>query len=80
MRDFRTFPDHHNYSRTDIDDLQNWIRPLAVDAVLCTQKDLVKIALETIGDRPLWAVEIGTRIISGREALDARLAHVLAAS
>ncbi len=32
------------------------------------------------GNRPLWAVEIGTRIITGGDLFDARLAHVLAAS
>jgi len=73
---FRSFPDHHNYNRADVEDLDHWIRSLAVDAVLCTQKDLVKIALETLGDPPLWAVEIGTEIIIGRESLDARLAGV----
>ncbi len=79
VRDFRMYPDHHNYTRADIEDLARWIRPLAIDAVVCTQKDLVKIALETLGERPLWAVEIGTQIIAGRDLLDARLARALAA-
>jgi tetraacyldisaccharide 4'-kinase len=75
--DFRAFRDHHNYSRADVEELDHWIRALPVDAAVCTQKDLVKIALETLGDLPLWAVEIGTKIVSGREALDARLVSVL---
>jgi tetraacyldisaccharide 4'-kinase len=79
VRDFRTFPDHYNYTRADIEELDRWIRPLAIDAVVCTQKDLVKISLESLGDRPLWAVEIGTQIVAGRDALDARLTRVLAA-
>jgi tetraacyldisaccharide 4'-kinase len=76
---FRSFPDHHNYTRTDIEDLDRWIRSLGVDAVFCTQKDLVKIALETLGDRPLWAVEIGAQVVTGRDLLDAQLARVLSA-
>jgi len=77
---FRVFPDHHNYSRFDVEALDRWTRQLAVDAVVCTQKDLVKIALETLGDRPLWAVEIGTSIAAGRNALDAQLAHIITRS
>jgi tetraacyldisaccharide 4'-kinase len=74
---FRSLPDHHNYARADIEELERWTRTLAVDAVLCTQKDLVKVGLERLGDHPLWAVEIGTHVTAGAEALGARLEEVL---
>jgi len=77
ISDFRSFPDHHNYTRADIEELERWIRTLVVDAVLCTQKDLVKVGLERLGDHPLWAVEIGTHVTAGAEALGARLEEVL---
>ncbi len=77
--DFRAFPDHHNYTAADIDELTRWSREASIDAIVCTQKDLVKIAHESLGDRPLWAIEIGTQIIAGEEALLRRLQAVRAA-
>jgi tetraacyldisaccharide 4'-kinase len=77
IADFRSFPDHHNYTRLDIEELEHWARTLPVDAVLCTQKDLVKISLDRLGDRPLWALEIGTHVSAGAEALKARLEDAL---
>ena len=77
--DFRSFPDHHNYSPSDVEDLQRWSRETQVDAVVCTQKDLVKIAHASLGERPLWAIEIGTHIVAGEEVLLTRLNSVLAA-
>src|SRR5262245_29295130 len=74
---FRIFPDHHNYARADVEELDHWSRSLAVDATVCTQKDLVKIALDRLGDRPLWAIEIGTQVVVGEELLAARLEAVL---
>ncbi len=74
---FRSFPDHHSYTRTDVEDLERWCRGLTADAVVCTQKDLVKISLERLGERPLWAVEIGTQIVCGGDLLTARLQDVL---
>jgi tetraacyldisaccharide 4'-kinase len=74
---FREFPDHHNYSSTDIDDLQRWAGELSVDAVVCTQKDLVKLAHESLGARPLWAVKIGVKIAAGEHLIAERLANVI---
>ncbi|MFL5331131.1 MAG: tetraacyldisaccharide 4'-kinase [Gemmataceae bacterium] len=58
--DFRTFADHHNYTRTDIDGLRNWADSLPADGVvLTTQKDAVKIRLGDLAGRPLYALRIG---------------------
>lgn len=74
---FRAFPDHHPYSRQDIDDLIRWAAAAgSVVAVVTTQKDLVKIGLERLGNRPLWAVEIGVQVVSGAELLDAKLGAI----
>ncbi|MGE5192692.1 MAG: tetraacyldisaccharide 4'-kinase [Deltaproteobacteria bacterium] len=77
VADFRCFPDHHNYTRTDVRDLERWSGALSVDAVVCTQKDLVKIGLERFSEHPLWAVEIGTQITAGAGLLEALLQDVL---
>ena len=50
---FREFPDHHLYDRNDVESLVKWAAQLDVAAVACTHKDLVKLELECLGDRPL---------------------------
>jgi len=77
--ELREFPDHHRYSRADVESLTGWAERLDVAAVLCTLKDLVKLPAEQLGSRPLWAVEIGLDILAGRQLLEQSLQHRLAA-
>ncbi len=71
---WRVYPDHHPYSREDIEELRSWARQLPSDAVVVTtQKDIVKIRLERLGERDLWALRIGMCLTSGQEALEALL-------
>jgi tetraacyldisaccharide 4'-kinase len=74
--ELREFPDHHAYDRRDLDALAEAAGRHGVTAVVCTQKDLVKIGLDQLGDRPLRAVRIGLEIVAGREEFEARLAAV----
>jgi tetraacyldisaccharide 4'-kinase len=77
IADFRAFPDHHPYTRADVDDLRDWARRRATDGmVLTTQKDLVKLSLPQLGGRDLWAVRIGLHVETGREELDRLLEAV----
>ena len=64
---WRTFADHHAYMRDDIEDLRRWTRAQSPETVLVTtQKDLVKIALDRLGDR-LEHVEVESgRPLRGR--------------
>lgn len=69
--DFRSYPDHHPYAREDVQGLIDWARQLPADCVIATtQKDLVKIRLTELADRPLWAVRIELRVESGRDDLE----------
>jgi tetraacyldisaccharide 4'-kinase len=69
-REFRTFPDHHNYARSDVEGLRRWANTLPHDAVvLTTQKDWVKIRLADLAGRPLAALRIGLTLTSGEEPL-----------
>jgi tetraacyldisaccharide 4'-kinase len=78
LRDFRTFPDHHSYSRADVEELRAWAGALPVGAaVVVSQKDLVKLGITEIGGRPLWALRVRLDVTSGREALARRLDAVL---
>ncbi len=75
----REFPDHHRYTRPDLDDLTAWAEGLPVDALLTTHKDLVKIELERLGARPLWALAIELAVLAGGEQLEALLLSLLPA-
>jgi tetraacyldisaccharide 4'-kinase len=71
---WRTFPDHHPYTRDDIEDLRRWAREQPPQAVMATtQKDLVKIRLERLGDRELWALQIQLHVLAGKEAMENKL-------
>jgi tetraacyldisaccharide 4'-kinase len=75
---FRTYADHHAYTRTDIDDLNRWAQQqVAGCIVLTTQKDLVKLRLAQVGGRDLWAVRIRLRFDTGQDALDRKLREVV---
>jgi tetraacyldisaccharide 4'-kinase len=75
---FRTFPDHHAYSRADVADLAAWARQQPADCVLATtQKDLVKLRVRQLGERELWAVRVRFHVQEGQEALDRKLHEVL---
>jgi tetraacyldisaccharide 4'-kinase len=74
---WRTFPDHHAYTRSDIDELRQWAAQLPSDGVvMTTQKDAVKLRVGELAGRELWALRIGLVMQSKEDA--ERLEHVLA--
>jgi tetraacyldisaccharide 4'-kinase len=78
LTDFLEFPDHHAYSRRDVEGLIAWARTQPADALLVTtQKDLVKLRLRELAGRPLWALRIRLAISRGRAELDALLERLL---
>lgn len=74
---FREFPDHHAYQRTDVEALADWAERLEATWLVCTAKDLVKLRVERIGPRPLWAVAIELEILAGRSGFEALLEPLL---
>jgi tetraacyldisaccharide 4'-kinase len=71
---FVPFPDHHRYTRPDVDRLRTWAESLPADAiVVTTQKDLVKLRLKELSDRPLWALQIALTPTRGQDVLDRML-------
>jgi tetraacyldisaccharide 4'-kinase len=72
--DFHTYPDHHAYGREDVDALRERARGLPCDALLVTtQKDLVKLRVDQLAGRPLWAVRVGLAFRSGQAEVEALL-------
>lgn len=78
IRDTRTFPDHHHFTSTDVAELSRWTNESSATAVVVTQKDLVKLRRDDLGGRPLWAVEIGAKIVAGQPAWDTAARNILA--
>ncbi|MDB5349755.1 MAG: tetraacyldisaccharide 4-kinase [Planctomycetota bacterium] len=74
---FRSFPDHHPYSATDVDDLARWGASVGADLILTTQKDSVKLRTSTLAATPLRALRIGLDITEGRAILDEALGRLL---
>ena len=73
---FREFPDHHAYSRADVESLAEWADRLDVAAVVCTRKDLVKLRIDRLGRHPLLAVTIGLEFLAGQADVEAKLEAV----
>ena len=71
---WREFPDHHAYTRDDVESLARWAD--GAEAILCTRKDLVKLQVAAIGGIPLWAVGIEQQFTVGQSEFEAALAEV----
>jgi tetraacyldisaccharide 4'-kinase len=69
--EFRTFPDHHPYSRADVENLRKWASKLPAETrFVTTQKDWVKLRLAELAGRPLWAIRVGLRFAEGQDVFD----------
>lgn len=74
--EFRTYPDHHDYTRADVEALA--AADLPADALLVTtHKDLVKVRVDALGGRPLWAVTIALHFRHGQADVEALLARLI---
>jgi tetraacyldisaccharide 4'-kinase len=74
---FHALADHHDFRRDDIEWLDRWATQCDADALVCTHKDLVKVGVDRIGSRPLWALSIGVEILSGGDLLEVELRRIL---
>ncbi len=73
---FRAFPDHHRWTRDELNELAREAAASGAQALVCTRKDLVKIQTQRLGDLDLFAVAIELEI---RQGLDALLDSIRAA-
>ena len=73
----RTYPDHHRYTRDDVDDLNRWAAATPQETtVTTTQKDFVKLRIAELGGRPLAAVRVGLTFLEGQADFDSLLSRV----
>jgi len=75
---WREFPDHYAYQPTDIEALADWAQGSRAETIICTHKDLVKLAVDQLAGRPLRAITIGMEFLAGQDALESKLNEVLA--
>jgi tetraacyldisaccharide 4'-kinase len=71
-------PDHCAYDRREMVRVEEWLGGLAVEQVVCTRKDLVKIPRDEIAGKRLLALEIEVEVVRGREELEEALESVVA--
>ncbi|NBO91167.1 MAG: tetraacyldisaccharide 4'-kinase [Planctomycetia bacterium] len=77
IKDFRIYPDHHPYSRDDVADLARWAESQPRDTwLVTTQKDFVKLRVDSLSGRPLWALRVQMELRGGKEEVESRLAAV----
>ena len=80
VAEFRSYSDHHNYTRADVDDLRAWVENQPANSVIATtQKDWVKLRIGDLAGRPLWAVRIGLEFISGQAEFEMQLGKLITA-
>jgi tetraacyldisaccharide 4'-kinase len=77
---WREYPDHHAYGATDEAEIAAAVCETDAEIVLATRKDLVKVRVERLGDRALWALTIEMRLLVGGPDLERALANVLSAA
>ena len=67
------FPDHYHYTPRDTDALVQIAKELGTDLILCTMKDLVKLAPTDFSESLLRAVSIEIQFTAGESAVCERL-------
>ena len=67
------FPDHHHFSSEEIAQIGTSARDCGAAAIVCTQKDLVKIGTLEIGNLPLYAITIEVDFLGGQTILESKL-------
>lgn len=70
------FPDHHAFTRGDIESVVQLAHEKGAQRIICTHKDLVKIAVNQMDGMPFFALQIDLEFTHGEEALVDRLRTV----
>jgi tetraacyldisaccharide 4'-kinase len=67
------FPDHHDYTATEVDGLRKKAQAARAELVVTTEKDAGKLAALLKPTDAWWAVRLSTRVIQGEEKLRQRI-------
>ncbi|MBX3435114.1 MAG: tetraacyldisaccharide 4'-kinase [Pirellulales bacterium] len=80
LAELREFPDHHEFTRADVESLAAWAQTSSATTVLCTRKDLVKLRTPQLGGVPLRALEIEIDWLVGKAEMKAALERLAGAA
>jgi tetraacyldisaccharide 4'-kinase len=72
----RKFHDHYNYNRKEINDVVSEAKKLGADAIIVTQKDIVKIRNMDIKDFDILSLKIEIQITKGIELYEEAIDRV----
>jgi tetraacyldisaccharide 4'-kinase len=73
---WREFPDHHDYTRENVDEIAQLVRESGARLAVCTRKDLVKLRVPAINGAPLRAVGVELSFLRGEAELVAAIQPV----
>ena len=74
----RNFPDHHAYTRSDVEAMAAWAGTMPGDTVVVTtQKDFVKLRVAEFSGRPVRAIRIGLKFLTGETEFRAAINGVI---
>jgi tetraacyldisaccharide 4'-kinase len=76
----RVFHDHHSYTQGELDGVITEAKTLGTDAIVVTQKDVVKIRNKNINDANILSLKVELQITKGMEFFDEAMAKVLNAN
>jgi tetraacyldisaccharide 4'-kinase len=70
-------PDHDAYDRATVDEIRNWLKSISpIDRIVCTHKDLVKLATDQLDGVQLAAIEIELSVTDDGRHLETRLQQI----
>ncbi|MCA9216400.1 MAG: tetraacyldisaccharide 4'-kinase [Planctomycetales bacterium] len=73
---FWEYPDHHEFTRSDLDTIQSRAQTARPDLLVCTHKDLVKLNVDRIAGVQLLALLINVEFISDSGPFEDRLSAI----
>ena len=76
----RVFHDHHSYTQVELDGVITEAKTLGTDAIVVTQKDVVKIRNKNINDANILSLKVEMQITKGMEFYEEVMDRALNAS
>lgn len=65
IESFQAFPDHHHYSKSDLDELVATGSMASATVLITTLKDIVKVREFALGANQIWALDIAATFLVG---------------
>jgi tetraacyldisaccharide-1-P 4'-kinase len=74
------FHDHHSYTQEELDGVITEAKTLGTDAIVVTQKDVVKIRNKNINDANILSLKVEMQITKGMEYYEEAMDRVLSSN